>query len=178
MNWNLIDTAIEGCFLLDIPSFPDERGIFSETYKKSAFEKIGLPEMCQDNTVVTKTGGIRAMHWQDGEFAQAKLLQVTIGKIFDVVYDLRVDSRSFGEYVTFELNSDSPMLFVPKGCAHGFQSVSDSVVHYKTDKEYHAESQRAFLWNDPDVGIPWPIFPAIVSAKDNKAPALRDALST
>jgi dTDP-4-dehydrorhamnose 3,5-epimerase len=177
MSWELIETEIEDCFLVKNPSFSDLRGAFSETYKKSLFESIGLPEMLQDNHLVTKRGGIRAMHWQDGEFAQAKLINVVVGEVFDVVYDLRPNSLTFRKLASFQLNAESPLLFVPSGCAHGFQGVSDtSIVHYKTDKEYNAQSQRAFLWNDPDAGIDWPITNALVSVKDAQAPTLREIL--
>ena len=176
MNWELINNKIQGSYLLKNKEFSDTRGSFSETYKESAFNEIGLPRMRQDNHLVTARGGIRAMHWQDGEYAQAKLINVIEGTIFDVIYDLRKESPTFGMFETFELNQNSPMLFVPAGCAHGFQAISiTSVVHYKTDKEYNFESQRSFRWNDPDVNIPWPISDeAIVSEKDAIAPLLKD----
>ena len=176
MNWELISNKIHGSYLLKNKEFSDERGSFSETYKESAFKEIGLPPMRQDNHLVTARGGIRAMHWQDGEHAQAKLINVIAGNIFDVIYDLRKDSPTFGKYETFELNENSPMLFVPAGCAHGFQAVSStSIVQYKTDNEYNFESQRSFRWNDPDLDIPWPILvDAIVSEKDANAPFLKD----
>jgi dTDP-4-dehydrorhamnose 3,5-epimerase len=177
MNWELSKTNIEGCILVSNPEFSDLRGTFSETYKKSLFKTLGLPEMQQDNHLVTKRGGIRAMHWQDGEYSQAKLINVVVGEIFDAVYDLRIDSSTFGTLATFELNDNSPMLFVPAGCAHGFQGVSDvSIVHYKTDKEYEAQSQRAFAWNDPSVQINWPVNNALISEKDAQAPMLSEYL--
>jgi len=177
MSWTLEATEIQDCFLVQNKSFADPRGSFSETYKRSLFLELGLPEMLQDNHLETKSGGIRAMHWQDGVHAQAKLVNVISGSIFDVVYDLRKDSKTFGKFATFTLTPESPLLFVPKGCAHGFQGVSEiSVVHYKTDEEYDPTSQRAFLWNDPEVGIPWPIAEAIVSEKDAAAPSLSEVL--
>ena len=176
MNWVKKETAIEGCFLVTPPKYSDNRGTFSETYKDSVFQELGLPKMVQDNLLLTAPGGVRAMHWQEGEHSQSKLVLVTSGEIFDVVFDLRRDSKTFGKFETFELNANSPLLFVPKGCAHGFQSVSDSVVCYKTDIEYHSESQRAFLWNDPKIAIPWPIANAIVSEKDAAAPSYSEAI--
>jgi dTDP-4-dehydrorhamnose 3,5-epimerase len=179
MSWKKNVTDIEGCFLIEKPSFKDLRGEFSETYKKSEFEKLGLPAMVQDNHLVTTRGGVRAMHWQDGKFAQSKLVNVISGQIFDVIYDLRPKSISFGKFLTFDLNPESPLLFVPKGCAHGFQAVSEmSVVHYKTDIEYEPNAQRSFLWNDIDAGIPWPVEKSIVSEKDVSAPSYKEALKS
>jgi len=178
MSWQLNETEIEGCFLIKNPIFGDLRGSFSETYKKSLFKTLGLPEMNQDNHLVTISGGIRAMHWQDGEFAQAKLVNVVVGSIFDAVYDLRPSSSTFKKLATFELDSESPLLFVPRGCAHGFQGISEySIVHYKTDNEYNSISQRSFIWNDPDAEIQWPIKDAIVSEKDMQAPLLSEVLA-
>lgn len=177
MSWELVKTEIDGCYLVNAPVYSDLRGSFSETYKRSLFRSMGLPEMMQDNHLVTKKGGIRAMHWQDGEFAQAKLVNVVVGEIFDAVFDLRPSSPTFKKIATFELNPESPLLFVPAGCAHGFQGMSDnSIVHYKTDNEYNAQSQRAFLWNDPDAAIPWPISDALVSEKDSLAETLKSTL--
>lgn len=177
MKWEVIETEIEGCLLLNNPIFADSRGSFSETYKKSLFESMSLPIMNQDNHLITKRGGIRAMHWQDGEFQQAKLINVVAGSIFDAVYDLRRHSKTFKKLVTFELDVNSPFLFIPAGCAHGFQGTSEeSIVQYKTDKEYNSASQRAFLWSSADANIPWPINPSIVSEKDAGAPELSEIL--
>lgn len=176
MNWEKIETPIEGCFLIKNKTFSDSRGAFSETYKKSAFLELRLPEMVQDNHLITRKGGVRAMHWQESPHSQAKLVHVVSGQIFDVVYDLRRNSSTVNRYATFELSEESALLYVPAGCAHGFQGISElSVVHYKTDKEYNFESQRAFLWNDPEISIPWPLIDtAIVSEKDSLAPRLSD----
>jgi dTDP-4-dehydrorhamnose 3,5-epimerase len=175
VNWTIEETEIQDCVLINHQTFFDSRGAFSEIYKESEFVRLGLPLMVQDNQVTTRKGGVRAMHWQDGVFSQAKLVSVVIGEIFDVVYDLRSDSPTYGTFKSFLLNSESPLLYVPSGCAHGFQAISkNTLVHYKTDREYNANSQRAFLWNDPDVGIPWPLKEAIVSEKDAQAPLLRD----
>jgi dTDP-4-dehydrorhamnose 3,5-epimerase len=177
MSWTIDKTDIEGCLLIKNPVFPDKRGSFSETYKKSLFIELGLPEMQQDNHLQTIKGGIRAMHWQDGQFAQAKLINVIEGEIFDAVYDLRKDSPTFMKLATFNLDENSPLLFVPAGCAHGFQGISESsIVHYKTDNEYNLASQRSFLWNDSLANINWPIREAIVSEKDSLAPELRKVL--
>jgi dTDP-4-dehydrorhamnose 3,5-epimerase len=177
MSWKLTPTLIDGCFLVHAPKYEDERGNFSETYKLSLFKSLNLPEMLQDNHLFTRKGGIRAMHWQEEPYSQAKLVNVIQGKIFDAVFDLRNNSKTFGQLATFDLTEESPMLFVPAGCAHGFQGVSDtSLVHYKTDKEYKAESQRSFIWNDAAAGIPWPITESIVSEKDSLSPTLKEIL--
>jgi dTDP-4-dehydrorhamnose 3,5-epimerase len=170
MSWTMKQTGIEGCFLIEPPKYSDNSGAFSETYKESIFQELGLPKMVQDNLLFTEPGGVRAMHWQKGEHSQTKLILVSFGEVFDVVFDLRKNSKTFGKFETFELNANSPLLLVPKGCAHGFQSLSNSVVCYKTDVEYHPESQRAFLWNDPKLKIPWPIANAIVNDRDTNAP--------
>jgi dTDP-4-dehydrorhamnose 3,5-epimerase len=175
MSWQLTPTPIEGCFLVHVPKYADERGDFSETYKLSLFRSLNLPEMRQDNHLRTRKGGVRAMHWQEEPHSQAKLISVMQGQIFDAVYDLRTNSNTFGQLFTIILDEKSPMLFVPAGCAHGFQGVSEeSIVQYKTDREYSAESQRSFRWNDEDVKIPWPISHPIVSEKDRDAPKLKD----
>lgn len=177
MEWSFQESEVEGCSLISPPQFHDARGEFSETYKRSLFLKLGLPEMVQDNHLVTKQGGVRAMHWQDGQHAQSKLVKVIRGAIFDAVFDLREDSPTYLKLATFELTDTSPMLFVPAGCAHGFQSLSqDSIVQYKTDREYEATSQRAFIWNDPTAGIDWPITDVLLSPKDAAAPSLLDVL--
>ena len=177
MTWEKKETKIEGCFIFKNPHFSDDRGSFAETYKESLFHQLGLPIMRQDNHLVTKRGGIRAMHWQHGEHAQAKLINVINGSIFDAVYDLRPTSSTFKKMDCFDLDADSGLLFVPAGCAHGFQGVSEvSVVQYKTDNEYNFESQRAFVWNDENANIPWPVREALVSPKDAIAPSLSEVL--
>ena len=177
MTWEIEETAIDGCFLVHYPIFKDERGFFAEIYKASVFKELKLPYLNQDNFLYSIRGAIRAMHWQSEPYTQAKLVHVIKGSIFDVIYDLREDSRTVGKYANFNLNEGSPMLYVPAGCAHGFQTTSDdSIVTYKTDKEYEPKSQNSFLWNDPEVGIEWPIPNAIVSEKDAAAPLLKNVM--
>jgi dTDP-4-dehydrorhamnose 3,5-epimerase len=161
--------------------FGDERGFFSETYSRRAFAAAGIAdEFVQDNhSCSAAVGTVRGLHYQIAPFAQAKLVRVVRGAIFDVAVDLRRGSPSFGAHVTAKLGAeDGSQLFVPMGFAHGFCTLEpDTEVVYKVTAYYSREHDRGIRWNDPDLGIAWPVGAeaAVLSAKDLGLPRLAEA---
>jgi dTDP-4-dehydrorhamnose 3,5-epimerase len=157
--------------------FYDERGYFLEAFKKSDFAKNGIDcEFVQDNVSKSAKGVLRGLHFQTAPYAQDKLVVCLEGEIIDIVVDIRPESKYYKQHFKFSLSSnDRKMLFVPKGFAHGFYTVSEqAVVMYKTSDVYHPEADGGIFWNDPDLGIVWPEGEKIVSIKDEKLPRLRD----
>lgn len=164
--------------LVEPKVFKDMRGFFSETYKYSDFAQIGIKEhFVQDNYSYSIKGVLRGLHYQKEPHAQGKLVQCMKGKIFDVAVDIRRGSQTFGRWVGSELSEENNlMLYVPPAFAHGFVVLSDTArVIYKCTKEYSPENDRGIIWNDPDVGIQWPIKNPVLSEKDMKHPLLKDA---
>jgi len=153
----------------------DERGFFFESYK----EGLDLPPFVQDNHSYSKKGVIRGMHFQRAPGAQAKLVRVAIGKIYDVIVDIRPDSPTFGKWEGVYLDDEThQQLFVPEGFAHGFQVVSEEAhVLYKVSTPYDPQKERSFRFDDPEVGIKWPLNESIVSQRDRNAPSMREAKS-
>jgi dTDP-4-dehydrorhamnose 3,5-epimerase len=171
------EQKISGLYLITPSVYSDDRGSFKETYKKSEFALHGIcEEFCQDNYSVSRQGVLRGLHYQDGEHAQGKLVRCVKGAIYDVAVDLRRGSESFGEWVGVVLSdANHCMLYIPKGFAHGFYTISEEAeVAYKTTHEYAPQSDKGLLWNDPDVNITWPSMTPILSPKDMKHPMLRD----
>ena len=165
------------------PKFGDHRGFFSEVFKRSAFEAEGLAiDWVQDNqSLSAEPGTVRGLHFQVPPFAQAKLVRVLRGAIYDVAVDIRKGSPSYGQWVACELSTEKwNQLLVPAGFAHGFMTLSpDTEVLYKVDAPYSRESEGAILWNDPALGIEWPDIGGekILSDKDNVAPRFADFVS-
>ena len=158
--------------------FEDHRGFFLETYKWSDFKAFGLNyAFVQDNVSHSWRGVLRGMHYQNPPMAQAKLVAVLTGTIYDVAVDIRQNSPTYGQWIGVTLSaSDSTMLLVPPGFAHGFCVLSEEAdVSYKVTAEYAADLERGFLWNDPDIGIQWPVSDPILSDKDALLPPLRSA---
>ncbi|WP_460451777.1 dTDP-4-dehydrorhamnose 3,5-epimerase [Alsobacter sp. SYSU BS001988] len=157
----------------------DDRGWFSETYRKDRWAEAGITaNFLQENqSFSVHRGTVRGLHFQLAPFAQAKLVRVLLGSIFDVVVDLRRSSPGYGQHQAFRLDSaKGEQLFVPAGFAHGFCTLEpDTMVSYKVDAYYSGEHDRNLLWNDPALGIAWPVEAgmAILSDKDKSAPALR-----
>lgn len=138
----------------------DRRGYFLESFRQSDFEL----EFVQDNHSYSKKGVLRGMHFQKG---QAKLVRVVSGQVFDVVVDMRAESATFGEWRGFYLDGEShEMLYVPDGYAHGFYAMSDVHLAYKVSAEYNPELESGFRYNDPDVGIEWPMGSPQLSERD------------
>jgi dTDP-4-dehydrorhamnose 3,5-epimerase len=165
--------------VIEPKAFGDDRGWFMETFKQSDFESAGIRETFrQDNhSRSTVKGIIRGLHYQTNPMAQGKLLRCTAGAVFDVAVDIRRGSPTYGKVVTLELSADNRrIVWVPPGFLHGFCTLTEiSEVVYKTTAEYSAAHDRAVRWNDPALGIPWPVARPTVSDKDAAAPLLTQA---
>jgi dTDP-4-dehydrorhamnose 3,5-epimerase len=164
--------------LVEAQSLGDERGFFLETYQMSSFAAHGIPDVfVQDNLSHSFHGVLRGLHYQNHPKAQGKLVTVLQGEIFDVAVDIRRGSPTYGQWVGMTLSADScRMLYVPDGLAHGFCVTGEgATVSYKVTEEYAPGLDRGIAWNDPTIGIRWPIEPSILSAKDAELPLLRDA---
>jgi dTDP-4-dehydrorhamnose 3,5-epimerase len=154
----------------------DARGWFIESYKRSVFVERGIPlEFRQDNhSLSAEAGTLRGLHYQTAPFGQGKLVRVVTGEIFDVAVDIRPASRTFGRSLSIVLSARDPkMLWIPEGFAHGFQTlVANTEVMYKTTAEYSAPHERGIRWDDPALGIRWPIERPILSDRDKSWPVL------
>ena len=179
MEMNIIDTEIQGVFIIEPKVFGDSRGYFFESFSKKEFDsKIGPVEFVQDNESKSCYGVVRGLHFQKPPHAQAKLVRVVKGKVLDVAVDLRKDSPTYGKHVAVELSEDNHrQVFIPKGFAHGFSVLSEEAVfQYKCDDYYAPETEGAVAWNDPDLNIDWrvPADMMILSEKDKRHPELKD----
>ncbi|HAZ30711.1 TPA: dTDP-4-dehydrorhamnose 3,5-epimerase [Candidatus Acetothermia bacterium] len=156
----------------------DERGFFMEAYKRSEFAAFGIAKpFVQDNHSRSTRGVLRGLHYQNPPMAQAKLVRVVVGEIFDVAVDIRKGSPTYARGVSVMLSAENKhMLYIPPGFAHGFCVVSlEAEVVYKTTAEYAPDHEAGIVWNDPEIGIAWPIHNPIVSPKDAQLPSLREA---
>jgi dTDP-4-dehydrorhamnose 3,5-epimerase len=177
MPFERLDTRLD-CALLQPKLIGDERGFFVETYRRSELAELGIGEdMVQDNHSRSKRGVVRGMHFQVGD-GLAKLVRCGRGRIFDVVVDVRPGSPAFGEWEAFELSDENGrMVYCPVGFAHGFCVLSELAdVFYKQSAYYSPEDERGIRYDDPEVGIDWPL-PAdelIPSARDASAPTLAE----
>jgi dTDP-4-dehydrorhamnose 3,5-epimerase len=173
-------TELKDCFVLEPSIFGDSRGYFFESYNKSKFEKeTGLQiNFIQDNEAFSTKGALRGLHFQEGEYSQAKLVRVTAGKVLDVVVDLRPNSLTFLKHITIELSSENKkQLFVPKGFAHGYVVISDTAVfNYKCDNIYNKASESGVIFNDKTLNIDWALDPSeyIISEKDKVLPTIKE----
>lgn len=156
----VIPTEISGVLLLEPKVFPDERGFFLESYNKRVFREAAgiLSEFVQDNHSRSKRGVLRGLHYQIRR-PQGKLVRATLGEVFDVAVDLRRSSPSFGRWVGSRIDAESRrMLWIPPGFAHGFLVLSEvAEVQYKATDFHSPEHERILLWNDPEVGVRWPL---------------------
>ena len=176
----MIETPIPGVLVLEPRIFGDSRGYFFESFSRREFvQKVMETEFVQDNESRSSFGVIRGLHFQKPPFAQSKLVRVVEGAVLDVAVDIRRGSPTFGRHVAIELSGENHrQVFIPRGFAHGFSVLSESVVfQYKCDNFYAPDSEGALAWNDPDLGIDWRIPPekAILSDKDRRHPRLKDA---
>lgn len=170
-------TDIEGVFIIEPVVFEDERGYFFESYNKENLKKQGIDyDFIQDNQSKSCYGTIRGIHFQKGEYAQAKLVRVLEGKVLDVAVDLRKNSKTFGKYVAVELSAENRrQLMIPRGFGHGFSVLSETAVFaYKCDNVYNKASEGGLRFNDPSLGIDWKIDlnKAVLSEKDKNNPLL------
>ena len=176
-----IETEIPGVYILEPTIFADDRGYFTETYRKADFDKnIGYDvDFIQDNQSKSSYGVLRGLHFQAAPYTQAKLVRVIEGAVLDVAVDIRKGSPTFGQHVAVELTAENKrQLFVPRGFAHGFVVLSQEVVFaYKCDNLYAPTHERGLLFNDPALGIDWKIQGTefLLSEKDTKNPLLKDA---
>lgn len=172
---NVIPTSLPGVLLLEPRVFPDTRGFFLESYNRQAFAEAGITcDFVQDNHSRSCRHTLRGMHYQLPPRAQDKLVRVLAGEIYDVTVDLRPDSPTRGRWEGFRLSAENfRMLFVPKGFAHGFCVLSESAdLFYKCSDFYAPELQGGFRWDDPAVGITWPVAGPILSDRDRAHPPL------
>ena len=174
------ETKIKGVFIIEPKVFNDARGYFMEAWKQAEFdEHVGKTVFIQDNESKSSFGVLRGLHYQKGDASQAKLVRVIKGKVLDVAVDIRKSSPTFGQHVMVELSEENKrQFFIPRGFAHGFLVMSDEAIFtYKVDNPYAPQCDAGIRWNDPDLGIEWPIDPAkvLTSEKDLKQPLLKDA---
>lgn len=174
------ETNIKGVWILTPKVFNDNRGYFFEAWKKSDFEAhVGKVDFIQDNESKSSYGVLRGLHYQKGEFSQAKLVRVIKGKVLDVAVDLRKSSPTFGKHVMVELSEDNKrQLFIPRGFAHGFLVLSpEAIFTYKVDNIYAPAHEASIRWNDPQIGINWPIDQkdVVTSPKDLEGKDFKDA---
>lgn len=174
------ETRLKGCYIIEPTIFKDERGYFYESYNKLKLEAaLGQKiSFVQDNQSRSKRGVLRGIHFQKGQFAQAKLVRVLQGEVLDVVVDLRKDSKTFGQYESIVLSdANKKQLFVPRGFGHGFITLSvASEFAYKCDNYYNKESESGIIYNDLLLNIDWkvPLHEIIVSEKDQQLPNFKE----
>jgi len=177
---NITTTRIDGLLILEPKLFGDERGFFLESFNQQAFDAAvgGHTDFVQDNHSRSSRGVLRGLHFQLGAHAQGKLVRVTQGAVFDVAADIRRDSATFGRWVGVELSGQNHrQVWLPPGMAHGFLVTSDTADFlYKTSAYYAPEAERGIRWNDPAIGIEWPVLDMApqLSAKDAVAPLLAE----
>lgn len=165
--------------LIEPVTFHDDRGFFLETYKESEFHKAGINrKFVQDNHSYSKRNVIRGLHYQIKPKEQAKLVRVIKGSVWDVAVDIQKSSATFLNWIGINLTEENgEMLYIPPGFAHGFLAFTDDVhLLYKCTQEYDPELDTGIRWNDPDIGISWPLKSPIVSNKDEELPFLKDAI--
>lgn len=178
MKFERIETEIKDLIIIKPKVFEDSRGFFLESYNYNDFKELGIDSIfVQDNHSKSSKGVLRGLHFQKGEFAQAKLVRVLKGAVLDVAVDLRKDSQTFGKYVAIELSKENKkMFFIPRGFAHGFLALTDEVEsYYKCDNFYEPQAEDGLIWNDEDLKINWnfneygiKIEDLIISEKDKK----------
>ncbi len=177
---NYIQTEIDGVWIIEPKVFNDARGYFMETFKEEEFRaNIGDVHFVQDNESKSSFGVLRGLHYQKGEYSQAKLVRVIKGKVLDVAVDLRRSSPTFGKYVSVELSEENKrQFFIPRGFAHGFLVLSEEAIFtYKVDNGYAPQAEASIRFNDETIGIDWPVAESqfILSEKDGHAVSFKDA---
>ncbi len=176
---NIKETNIKGCFVIEPNVFQDKRGYFLESYNQCIFnEHLGLKvNFVQDNESYSTKGVLRGLHYQQGDQAQAKLVQVIKGKVLDVAVDIRKESQTYGKHIAVELSEENKkQFFVPRGFAHGFIVLSESAIFlYKCDNYYNKEAERGIIYNDAQLGIDWKLQKEefIISEKDMRLPKFK-----
>ncbi len=181
LNMNFIETKLKGCFILESKVFKDERGYFMESFNEQTFQN-GTGEkvhFVQDNQSFSSKGVLRGLHYQCGEFAQAKLVRVLQGEVLDVAVDIRPESETYGQYEAVLLSGENQkQFFIPKGFAHGFLVLSETATFfYKCDNFYNKESEGGIIYNDATIGVDWqfPLEDLLISDKDKVLPTIENA---
>ncbi len=173
-----VETGLKGVYVLEPKVFGDSRGWFMESWSKRNLEEAGIyADFIQDNHSYSASKGIlRGLHYQRNPMCQAKLLRCTCGAILDVAVDIRRGSPQYAKWTAVELSAENKkQLFIPRGFAHGFLTLTDDVeVQYKADNYYAPECDGGIRWNDPEIGIEWPFEPSILSEKDRNAKLLSE----
>ncbi|NLU04542.1 MAG: dTDP-4-dehydrorhamnose 3,5-epimerase [Methanothermobacter sp.] len=178
-EFRFIKTSLDGAIIIEPEVYTDERGYFMETFNEAMFQENGLEvRFVQDNESMSVRGVLRGLHFQR-EKPQGKLVRVIRGEIFDVAVDLRKNSDTYGEWTGVRLSDENRReFFIPEGFAHGFLALSDEcIVNYKCTELYHPEYDSGIPWDDPDIGIDWPLEMAddlIISEKDRNWKPLRE----
>jgi dTDP-4-dehydrorhamnose 3,5-epimerase len=180
---NFIKTDIDGVIVIEPKVFSDPRGFFYESYRKELFARNGIvDDFVQDNVSASARGVLRGLHYQTAPRAQAKLMRVLRGSVYDVAVDIRSGSKTFGKFFSVMLSSENrKMLYIPQGFAHGFCVLEEGTEFlYKVSDYYSPEHERGILWSDPGLAILWPKLDRefILSEKDRKYPALKAGLET
>ena len=171
MKTHVTATPLDGLLIVNVDYAKDARGFFLESWNRREFEQAGIKaNFVQDSHSASGRGVLRGMHYQDMQEPMAKLVRCTHGSVLDVAIDLRSSSSTFGKWFAIELTSENKtMLYVPEGFAHGFLTLTDHCeVQYKQTGFYNPAAEGGIAWNDPDVGILWPITDPILSAKDQR----------
>ncbi|MDR1527352.1 MAG: dTDP-4-dehydrorhamnose 3,5-epimerase [Dysgonamonadaceae bacterium] len=179
---NFIETEIKGLWIIEPHILTDSRGYFMEVFKEEEFTKqIGEVHFIQDNESCSSFGVLRGMHYQEGDAAQAKLVRVIAGCVWDVAVDIRKASATFGQYKMVELSAENKrQFFIPRGFAHGFLVMSERAIFtYKVDNVYAPARERTLNFRDPELHIPWPLEPSqlILSEKDKSGKFLNEIQS-
>jgi dTDP-4-dehydrorhamnose 3,5-epimerase len=172
----VIDTDLPGVVLVEPKVFADPRGFFAETWNHARYEEVGLPgTMVQDNLSSSSRGVLRGLHFQFPH-PQGKLVYVLEGEVLDVAVDIRLGSPTFGRWVGVTLSAaNKRQLYIPEGFAHGFCVVSQrALVAYKCTELYRPDCDAGIAWNDPEIGVQWPVTEPILSAKDQASPYLSE----
>lgn len=171
---HILPLKISGAFLIEPDLKQDERGFFARSFCVKTFEEKGLnPQLEQSNISFNfKKGTLRGMHFQNAPCAEVKIVRCTQGAIYDVILDIRKDSSSFGQWVGVELTQDNrKMLYIPEGCAHGYQTLQDdSEVFYQVSARYAPQCEGGVRWDDPLFNIQWPLEVKSISQKDTLYP--------
>lgn len=171
--------SIEGLHLFEPTPHRDERGFFSRTFDADVARSVGIdPDaFVQDSVSRSVRGVVRGLHLRSGA-GEAKLVRCSFGEVFDVVVDLRPDSPTFRAVATFRLSGETQVsIYLPAGCAHGFQALSDLAdVSYRIDRVHNPDEDVTIAYNDPALAIPWPLPPTLMSERDRTAPRLSEAL--
>jgi len=178
MPFTFRKTELKEVILIEPRVFPDDRGFFLESYKESDFRAAGIDAVfVQDNHSMSRKNVLRGLHYQLPPEAQEKLVRVIRGAVLDVAVDIRRGSPTFLEYISTELSDENHnMLYIPAGFAHGFVALTQDVhLAYKCTAEYDPELDRGIKWDDPDIGIKWPVSNPLVSEKDRALPCLKHA---